>query len=62
VCYSYDGQALGKRRRGILSPIVTTFWVKHDNPGFDGRGSKPMTIKIIFMKEKHMMELNFSSK
>jgi tuftelin-interacting protein 11 len=50
----YDGQGLGKRRQGILSPIVATPWVKHEGLGFDGRVENPMTMKTIFVKEKDM--------
>jgi hypothetical protein len=53
----YDGQGLGKRRQGILSPIVATLRVKHEGLGFDGRGENPMTMKTTFVKEKDMVEL-----
>jgi hypothetical protein len=48
----YDGQGIGKRRQGILSPIVATPWVKHEGLGFNGRGENPMTMKTTFVKEK----------
>jgi tuftelin-interacting protein 11 len=57
----YDGQGLGKRRQGILSPIVATPWVKHEGLGFDGRCENPMTMKTIFVKAKDMSELAYSS-
>jgi hypothetical protein len=50
----YNGQGVGKRRQGILSPIIATLWVKHVGLGFDGRGSKPMTMKTTFLKAKDM--------
>jgi hypothetical protein len=58
----YDGQGIGKRRQGILSPIVATPWVKHEGLGFDGRVENPMTMKTIFVKDKDMSELAFSSR
>jgi hypothetical protein len=57
----YDGQGLGKRRQGILSPIVATLWVKHEGLGFNGRGENPMTMKTTFVKVKDMTELACSS-
>jgi hypothetical protein len=58
----YDGQGLGKRRQGILSPIVATPWVKHEGLGFNGRMENPMTMKTIFVKAKDMSELACSSR
>jgi hypothetical protein len=58
---NYDGKGIGKRRQGILSPIVTTQWVKHKGPGFNGKGENPMTMKTNFVKEKDIIELGFSS-
>jgi hypothetical protein len=43
----YDGQGLGKRRQGILSPIVATPRAKHEGLGFDGRSENPITMKTI---------------
>jgi hypothetical protein len=58
----YDGQGLGKRRQGILSPIVVTPWAKHEGLGFDGRSENSITMKkTIFVKEKDMPELACSS-
>jgi hypothetical protein len=51
----YDGQGLGKRSQGILSPIVATPWFKHEGLGFDGRMENPMTMKTIFLKDKDML-------
>jgi hypothetical protein len=56
----YDGQGIGKRRQGILSPIVATSRVKHEGLGFDGRGENPMTMKTTFVKVKDMAELAYS--
>jgi hypothetical protein len=53
----YDGQGLGKRRQGILSPIVAAPRVKHEGLGFDGRKEKAMNNKTTFVKEKDMEEL-----
>lgn len=53
----YDGQGLGKRRQGILSPIVVTPWAKHEGLGFDGRSENSITVKTIFVKTKDMLEL-----
>jgi tuftelin-interacting protein 11 len=33
----YDGKGLGKRRQGILIPIVVTPLAKHEGLGFDGK-------------------------
>jgi hypothetical protein len=58
----YDGQGIGKRRQGILSPIVVTPWAKHEGLGFDGRSENSITMKkTIFVKEKDMSELACSS-
>jgi hypothetical protein len=57
----YDGQGIGKRRQGILSPIVATQWVKHEGPGFNGRSENPITMKTIFMKVKDMLNLSCTS-
>jgi hypothetical protein len=49
----YDGQGIGKRRQGILSPIVVTPWAKHEGLGFDGRSENSITMKkTIFVKEQ----------
>jgi hypothetical protein len=58
----YDGQGIGKRRQGILSPIVVTPRAKHEGLGFDGRSENSITMKTIFMKEKDMLELDCSSR
>jgi hypothetical protein len=57
----YDGQGLGKRRQGILSPIVFTPWAKLEGLGFDGRSHEnSFTIKkTIFVKEKEMFKLSY---
>jgi hypothetical protein len=39
-----DGQGLGKRRQGILSPIIATPWVKHVGLCFDGIFENSMTM------------------
>jgi hypothetical protein len=57
----YDGKGIGKRRQGILIPIVVTPWAKHEGLGFDGRSENSITMKTIFVKEKDMLELDFSS-
>jgi tuftelin-interacting protein 11 len=36
----YDGQGLGKRSQGIISPIVATQRAKHEGLGFDGISGK----------------------
>ena len=57
----YDGQGPVKRRQGILIPIVATPREKHEGLGFDGKSENAITVKTIFMKEKDMLELDFSS-
>lgn len=58
---SYDGEGLGKRIQGILSPIVATPWVKHEGLGFGGIMENYMSMKTTFVKEKDMKELACSS-
>jgi hypothetical protein len=48
----YDGQGLGKRRQGILSPIVAMPKAKHEGLIFVGRSENSITMKTIFVKEK----------
>jgi len=56
----YDGQGLGKRRQGILSPIVATPRVKHEGSSFDARGANPMTMNTIFVKATSLMHLKLA--
>jgi hypothetical protein len=56
----YDGQGLGKRRQGILSPIIVALRVKHEGLGLDGINEKAMNKKITFVNEKDMVELTCS--
>jgi hypothetical protein len=45
-----------------LSLIVATSWVNHEGLGFDGRSENSITMKTIFVNEKYMLELDFSSR
>jgi hypothetical protein len=56
----YDGQGLGKRRQGIMIPIVVALRVKHEGLGFDGKREIHMTMKTAFVKAKDMTELVYS--
>ena len=50
----YDGKRLGKRRKGILIPIVPKKRVMYEGLGFNGREEKTMNNKIIVVKQKEM--------
>jgi hypothetical protein len=57
----YDGQGIGRRKQGILNPIIDMSWVKHEGLCFDGGDAKPMTMKTTFVRKKDMPEFPYSS-
>jgi hypothetical protein len=50
----YDGKRIGKRRQGILIPILVATWVKHEGLRFNDKNKKDMNNKTTFVKEKDM--------
>jgi hypothetical protein len=57
----YDGQGLGKRRKGILISIVAAPKVKHEGLGFHSEGGNTISMNITFVKAKNMENLACSS-
>jgi len=57
----YDGKGIGKRIQGIQRTIVVEYRVKHESLGFDGGKEKEMNNMMMFVKEKDMTKLFFSS-
>jgi hypothetical protein len=57
----YDGEGIGKTRKGILNPIVDAPRVNHKGLCFNGKWEKHMTMKTCFVKEKDMKKLAYSS-
>lgn len=56
-----DGHGIGKRSKGITSPIIDEPKVKHEALGLTGTKEKTMSTKIMFMKERLVAELAYPS-